>query len=96
MMYPCSKCHGKGEIPSYSHTHGGVCFQCKGTGKQKSAPRQKHTPRRPEGAQRCLKCHRLVDQVMGVWYGCDFYCGDCEGEIHAYRQRKNLNPLFSS
>lgn len=28
----CPRCAGRGELPVYSHNHGGVCFDCKGAG----------------------------------------------------------------
>ena len=78
-MAQCLRCKGKGVIASYSHNHGGVCFACKGTGE---AVEPKKTPKRPDGPQACSVCAVWVDQVMGVWYGMMFYCGDCEGKVH--------------
>lgn len=36
--YACSRCDGKGRIGGFSHVLGGVCFACKGSGRQKSRP----------------------------------------------------------
>lgn len=40
-MYNCSKCNGTGEIPAHRNVFGGVCFKCKGTGKQARKPAAK-------------------------------------------------------
>ena len=37
-MYNCIKCNGTGEIAAHRNVLGGVCFQCKGTGKQERKP----------------------------------------------------------
>jgi hypothetical protein len=42
----CSKCYGKGNIKAFGHVQGGICFNCKGTGKV-NAPRK----RKPSKAQ---------------------------------------------
>lgn len=39
-IYPCQRCEGKGEIPAFGHVLGGVCFKCKGSGKQYYKPSQ--------------------------------------------------------
>lgn len=41
MTYPCSKCNGTGDIPAHRNVFGGVCFKCKGTGKQDRKPAAK-------------------------------------------------------
>lgn len=44
--FECPKCtDGSGNIKAFSHVLGGVCFQCKGTGRveQKNAPRKSKT-----------------------------------------------------
>ena len=40
-LYPCSRCAGQGRISAFGHVLAGVCFQCKGSGKQKTKPAQK-------------------------------------------------------
>lgn len=40
-LYPCSRCAGKGSISAFGHVMAGVCFQCKGSGKQKTKPAPK-------------------------------------------------------
>lgn len=40
-LYPCSRCEGHGRISAFGHVLAGVCFQCKGSGKQKSKPAPK-------------------------------------------------------
>lgn len=30
VLIPCSKCHGAGYFPQYSHIQNGICFQCRG------------------------------------------------------------------
>lgn len=41
MNYGCSKCNGTGEIPAHRNVMGGVCFKCKGSGKQSRKPAAK-------------------------------------------------------
>mgnify|MGYP000870851073 FL=1 len=36
--YKCARCNGKGRLPIFSNVLGGVCFKCKGSGKQASKP----------------------------------------------------------
>lgn len=36
--YKCTRCNGKGYLPIFSHVLGGICFKCKGSGKQASKP----------------------------------------------------------
>lgn len=36
--YECTRCNGKGRLPIFSGVLGGVCFKCKGTGKQTAKP----------------------------------------------------------
>lgn len=36
--YECTRCNGKGRLPIFSNVLGGVCFKCKGSGKQASKP----------------------------------------------------------
>lgn len=38
MTYDCIKCGGTGEIAAHKNVMGGVCFKCKGTGKQADKP----------------------------------------------------------
>lgn len=40
-LYPCSRCAGQGHISAFGHVLAGVCFQCKGSGKQKTKPAPK-------------------------------------------------------
>lgn len=40
-LYPCSRCAGKGRISVFGHVMAGLCFQCKGSGKQKTKPAAK-------------------------------------------------------
>lgn len=40
-LYPCSRCDGEGRVWIFSHVYAGVCFQCGGSGKQKTKPRAK-------------------------------------------------------
>ena len=37
--YTCSRCSGEGRIWVYANVLSGVCFQCGGSGRQKSKPR---------------------------------------------------------
>ena len=37
-LYECTRCNGKGRLPIFSNVLGGVCFKCKGSGKQASKP----------------------------------------------------------
>lgn len=37
-MYECSRCSGNGKICFYNHVMAGVCFQCGGSGLQKTKP----------------------------------------------------------
>jgi hypothetical protein len=30
----CSRCGGEGEIPQFRHVEGGICFKCRGSGKE--------------------------------------------------------------
>ncbi len=43
-MYPCERCSGTGELPQMSHVEGGVCFKCRGTGKQANKPVDRSNP----------------------------------------------------
>lgn len=36
--YACSRCAGAGRLAQYANVMGGVCFQCAGSGVQRSAP----------------------------------------------------------
>jgi len=40
-LYPCSRCDGEGRVWLFAHVFAGVCFQCGGSGKQKTKPRPK-------------------------------------------------------
>lgn len=37
--YVCSRCAGRGRLEQYGQVMNGVCYQCKGTGKQFTRPR---------------------------------------------------------
>lgn len=30
----CRRCHGTGFVPRFAHYHGGLCFDCKGSGQR--------------------------------------------------------------
>lgn len=36
--YACTRCDGKGRINGFGHVLGGVCFKCKGSGRQRTRP----------------------------------------------------------
>lgn len=38
--YECTRCCGKGRLPAFNNVLGGVCFKCKGSGKQSTKPRK--------------------------------------------------------
>jgi len=42
-MYPCSRCNGEGRLWLHANVLGGVCFKCRGSGKQTTKPRPKLT-----------------------------------------------------
>lgn len=63
-MFPCSKCNGSSKL-SWTDRDGGVYYRCKGTGKQKTAPRAKKVA--PDACEHgvsesfrsCLSCRDL-------------------------------------
>lgn len=38
----CSRCSGSGYLPEFSHVEGGVCFRCRGTGRDPGASRRRY------------------------------------------------------
>ncbi len=43
MKYDCPKCNGTGDLPHHRNVLGGVCFQCKGTGRAARKPAKPST-----------------------------------------------------
>lgn len=38
VAYECTRCNGQGRLPIFSGVLGGICFKCKGSGKQAAKP----------------------------------------------------------
>jgi hypothetical protein len=74
----CSRCAGTGNVPSFAHVQGGVCFRCNGTGLSYPDKPQ------PINLEEVSHIYTLVKIENGISYYAQFYVWDKEPRAEMY------------
>jgi hypothetical protein len=76
-LVPCQFCRGTGFIAHFKHVANGVCFNCDGSGMERSAPL-------PEDMARCMGCDHAFASGL-IWGAEDAeVCPYCWEQVHGY------------